>query len=251
MIDIQSADGIARITLCAPPLNILNRALLREFREALNNLRNEASLRVLLIDAEGKNFSAGASVNEHLPPECDEMLADFAATVLALYEFPVPVMAVVQGRCLGGAFELVQAADLIVAAEDAQFGQPEILLGVFAPVACALLPARIGPARAAELLFTGDPISARHASEAGLVASVVGRSELAAESLALAQRIARHSATTLRMTKRALRVAADRSPRHGITAATHLYTKELMASHDALEGLQAFGQKRVPQWSNQ
>jgi cyclohexa-1,5-dienecarbonyl-CoA hydratase len=208
-------------------------------------------VRVLLLAAEGKHFSAGASVDEHLPPEYEAMLDDFGATVLALHDFPLPVIAAVQGRCLGGAFELVQAADLIVAAEDAQFGQPEILLGVFAPVACALLPERVGAARAAELLFTGDPLGAHDAAAAGLVARVVSAAMLNEESLALAQRIARHSAAALRMTKQALRAATGASARAGIASATRIYTQELMVTHDALEGLQAFVQKRPPQWSHQ
>ena len=251
MIRIEHEDGIARVTLCAPPLNILNRSLLQELRDTLTDLRQEANLRVLLLAAEGRHFSAGASVDEHLPPECGPMLGDFAAAVLALHEFPLPVIAAVQGRCLGGAFELVQAADLIVAAENAQFGQPEVQLGVFAPVACALLPHRIGPARAAEMLFTGEQLSARQARAAGLASSVVDPSELSFEALTLARRIARHSGATLRKTKHALRAAEGRSARHGIAKAMQVYTEELMTTHDAIEGLEAFLQKRAPEWSHQ
>jgi cyclohexa-1,5-dienecarbonyl-CoA hydratase len=251
MIKVEHENGIARITLCAPPLNILNRALLHELRETLTRLHDERSLRVLLLDAEGKHFSAGASVAEHLPGECGAMLGDFAATVLSVHEFPLPVIAAVQGRCLGGAFELVQAADLIVAAEDARFGQPEVALGVLAPVACAMLPQRVGPARAAELLFTGDPMSAKQAAAAGLTACVVDRTDLIHESMALARRISRHSAATLRLIKQALRAGEGRSARHGIAKATQVYTDELMATHDAIEGLEAFLQKRAPAWSHQ
>jgi cyclohexa-1,5-dienecarbonyl-CoA hydratase len=250
MITVQLQNGIADVRLNAPPLNILNRAVLRSLRETLASLHRDSGLRVLLFGTEGKHFSAGASVDEHLPGECGVMLGDFAAAVLALHEFPLPVIAAVQGQCLGGAFELVQAADLIVAAENARFGQPEVLLGVFAPVACALLPQRIGSARAAQLLYTGDPMSAQQALAAGLVASVVDRSELLEEARLLAQQIARHSATTLRLTKQALRATEGRSVRHGIAKATHFYTEELMATHDAVEGLEAFLQKRAPQWSH-
>ena len=102
MIRIEHEDGIARITLSAPPLNILNRSLLHELRDALIDLRQEGNLRVLLLGAEGRHFSAGAAVDEHLPPECGALLGDFAAAVLALHEFPLPVIAAVQGRCLGG-----------------------------------------------------------------------------------------------------------------------------------------------------
>jgi cyclohexa-1,5-dienecarbonyl-CoA hydratase len=251
MIAYQLDDGIARLTLSVPPLNILTRAVLLELRTALGNVQQDTSVRVLLLAAEGKHFSAGASVEEHMPPEHDRLLADFGATVLALYDFPIPVIAAVQGRCLGGGFELVQAADMIVAAEDAQFAQPEILLGVFAPVACALLPRRVGAARAAELLFTGDPLNAQEAAAAGLVTRVVPRQALEEEALVLARRMARHSAVALRLTKQALRAAAGASAAAGIASANSTYTQDLMRTFDALEGLHAFVQKRPPQWSHQ
>jgi cyclohexa-1,5-dienecarbonyl-CoA hydratase len=250
MISVHYDDGIARLTLKSPPLNILTRDLLGQLRSALQTAQHSPALRVVVLAAEGKHFSAGASVEEHLPGEYREMLADFEATILALQEFPLPVIAAVQGRCLGGAFELVQAADLIVATDDAQFGQPEIQLGVIAPIACALLPARIGPARAAELLYTGDALTAQAAAEAGLVARVVPRAALEDEACALAQRIARHSAAAVRATKAALRAATPET-RPAIAAATRVYREELMVTHDALEGLLAFVQKRTPQWSHQ
>ena len=250
MISVHYDDGIARLTLKSPPLNILTRDVLAQLRSALQTAQHGPALRVVVLAADGKHFSAGASVEEHLPEEYREMLADFEATILALREFPLPVIAAVQGRCLGGAFELVQAADLIVAAEDAQFGQPEIQLGVIAPIACALLPTRVGPARAAELLYTGDPLSAEAAAAAGLVARVVPRAALEDEAYALAQRITRHSAAAVRATKAALRAAGgDVHP--AIAAATRVYREQLMVTHDALEGLLAFVQKRPPQWSHQ
>jgi len=124
---------------------------------------------------------------------------------LEIRNCPKPTIAAVQGRCLGGAFELVQAADIIVAGESAQFGQPEIQLGVFAPAACALLPERIGVTRAAELLFTGDAMPAREAQAAGLITRVVADECIADSADALARRIARHSAAALRSMKKALR----------------------------------------------
>ena len=250
MIALHYDAGIARLTLHAPPLNILTREVLGRLRGALETVRGNAHLRVVVLAAEGKHFSAGASVEEHMPAEFQAMLADFEQTILALHEFPLPVLAAVHGRCLGGAFELVQAADLIIASDDAQFGQPEINLGVIAPIACALLPARIGPARAAELLFTGDALSAQAAAAAGLVARVVPAALLPEETQALAGRMARHSAAALRASKAALR-AATGNVRPAINAASRVYREELMATHDALEGLQAFVQKRTPQWSHQ
>ena len=248
LLSVEQENGIARLILRAPPLNILTCELLRELRGALDEVRPRHDLRVLLIEAEGRHFSAGASVEEHLPASYRVMLDEFTHTILALYEFPLPIIAAVQGRCLGGGFELVQAADLIVAADDAQFGQPEIQLGVIAPAACALLPRKIRAANAAELLYTGAPMSAGAAEVAGLVLRVVPAAQLHAEALAVAHQMARHSAAALRLTKRALRAAAG-SIEPALQATSNVY-EDLMATHDAVEGLNAFVQKRTPQWTH-
>jgi cyclohexa-1,5-dienecarbonyl-CoA hydratase len=243
-------DGIAQLTLDAPPVNILTRSAMGELRSALDALAADPTLRVLVLGAVGRHFSAGADVGEHLPPEYRVMIPEFMATVAALHAFPVPVIAAVRGRCLGGAFELVQAADMVVAAENAQFGQPEILLGVFPPAACAMLPALAGAQRAAELLFTGDAIAAAVARDWGLVSRVVGDDAVDAEALALAQRIARHSAAGLRSTKRALRASTHAAVTRAFDAVASIYTEELMQTADAVEGLTAFVEKRQPEWAH-
>lgn len=243
-------DGIGRLSLSQPPLNILTRELLRELREVLARLAAERELRVALLGAEGKHFSAGADVGEHLPGTFEQMIPEFMKTVAGLRDFPLPVVAAVRGRCLGGGFELVQGADLIVAAEGASFGQPEIVLGVIPPVACALLPALAGPARAAEVVFTGDPLSAADAERAGLVARRVPDERLDEEALALCRRIARHSAAALRVAKRALR-AGDEARRAAFAETERLYVRDLMATGDAVEGLTSFLEKRAPAWAHQ
>jgi len=240
--------GVATLTLDQPPLNILTRALARELRSSLAGLAADPSLRVLVLAAEGKHFSAGADVGEHLPPTYRKMVPEFVETLEALAVFPLPVIAAVRGRCLGGGFEIAQCADVIVAGEGATFGQPEIVLGVTAPIACVLLPRLASPGLANELLFSGDTISALRAQAAGLVQRVVHDDQVEPEAHALAQRIARHSAAALRLTKKTLLAAADR-PRHdALREASSIYLNNLMATEDALEGLTAFVEKRVPTW---
>ena len=195
-------EGVATLTLDQPPLNILTRALLSELRQALAALAGDPAVRVLRLCSTGRHFSAGADVGEHLPPEYRELIPEFMATIERLGAFPLPVIAAVRGRCLGGGFELVLAADVIVAGEGATFGQPEILLGVTAPAACVLLPRLAGAGFAAEILFTGDTVSASRAHAAGLVDHVVADATVDDEARALALRMARHSGTALRMTKR-------------------------------------------------
>ena len=244
----SDGGGIATLTLSHPPLNILTRAVLAEMREGLARLAQDRNLRVLLLTAEGDHFSAGADVGEHLPPKVECLIPEFLETIRAIAEFPVPVVAVVRGRCLGGGFEIAQAADWIFAGESASFGQPEIHLGVIAPGACALLPSRCSSALAAEMLFTGDAVSASRAVVAGLVHRVAPDGQLMEEATKFAGRIARHSAAAVRATKRALR--ARESAGAALDGAGAVYLTDLTESRDAQEGVQAFLEKRPPSWTH-
>ncbi len=241
---------IGCIALARPPLNILDRALLARIRGTLAEWHDAAGLRVVILAADGPHFSAGADVGEHLPPTHAELIPEFADTIDALVRFPLPVVAAVRGRCLGGGFELAQAADVIVAGEGATFAQPEIVLGVTAPAACALLPRRGAPGAAAEMLFTGDAITAARALAAGFVEHVVPDDQVEFAALALAGRMARHSAAALRATKRALLLARGLSTPDALRATARAYVDELMATADATEGLSAFMAKRAPVWSD-
>ncbi len=249
-LKVTSEDGIGTLTLSHPPLNILTRELLRELREALERLAAEQGLRVVLLRAEGKHFSAGADVGEHLPPAFEQLIPEFMRTIAALRDFPLPVVAAVRGRCLGGGFELVQGADILVAGDGASFGQPEIMLGVIPPAACPLLPMLCAPGRAAEIVLTGDPLTAADAERAGLVAKRVPDDRVEDEALALCRRISRHSAAALRVAKRALRSGEAATRPAAFAAAERLYLHDLMGTADAREGLTAFLEKRQPSWTH-
>jgi cyclohexa-1,5-dienecarbonyl-CoA hydratase len=242
--------GVAVITLDRPPLNVLTQAMTAELREALAALAAREDVRALVLAAAGAHFSAGADVREHLPPTYRAMIPEFIQTIEALAAFPAPVIAAVRGRCLGGGFELVQAADMIVAGEGALFGQPEIQLGVLAPIACVLLPRLVAPGTAAEILFTGEAIPARRALEAGLVQRLVADEAVEAEARALADRCARLSASAIRLAKRAVLAARGRDLAEAFRAAEGIYVDELMRTRDAVEGLTAFVEKRPPAWSH-
>ncbi|MDH3271517.1 MAG: enoyl-CoA hydratase/isomerase family protein [Gemmatimonadota bacterium] len=248
-VQMERQDGIARLTLDEPPLNILSRSLLAELREALEDCRDDTHIRVLVVRAEGKDFSAGASVEEHLPGQFEEMIPEFVDTILAVDRFPVPVIFAVHGRCLGGAFELVLAGDMIVAAEGALFGVPEIQLGVLPPAACILLPLLAPPSLAAELVYSGSSIDATAAQRAGLVLRVTPDGELLDETMRLADSIAGGSAAALRHAKQAMRTGrGDLEER--MRGASQIYVNELMATEDATEGLTSFMEKRPAQWSH-
>jgi cyclohexa-1,5-dienecarbonyl-CoA hydratase len=244
------AGGVARVVLDNPPVNVLTRDLLAELRQTLRRLAGVRDLRVLVLSAAGKHFSAGADVAEHLPPVFRDLIPEFVETVLSLADFPLPVIAAVQGRCLGGGFELVTAADIILAAEGAMFGQPEIKLAVFPPAACVLLPALCHRGVAAEMLYGGEPITAAEARDEGLVRRVVPADQLAASADSLAQCIARHSGAALRFTKRCVRDAWV-VQRELLFRASRLYVDNLMGTEDAVAGLAGFLEKRRPVWRHE
>jgi cyclohexa-1,5-dienecarbonyl-CoA hydratase len=248
MVTASIAHGVGRIHLDHPPLNILTRDVLRGIHAEVRRLADESELRALVLTAAGKHFSAGADVGEHLPPHHLSLIPDFLETVFALDAFPLPVIAAVRGKCLGGGFELVQPADLIIAGQSARFGQPEILLGVFPPAACVLLPERVPPAVAARVVYAGESMAALEAERHGLVASVVADEDVESSALELAQRIAGHSAAALRAAKKVLRGAGSAARHAALRQAGHVYLHELMETHDAVEGLRAFTEKRQPVW---
>jgi cyclohexa-1,5-dienecarbonyl-CoA hydratase len=240
--------GIGRIELDRPPLNILTRDLLKRIRFDVERLAEQPDVRVLLLTATGEHFSGGADVREHLPPHHLSLIPDFLDAIAALDGFPLPVVAAVRGKCLGGGFELVQPVDVIVAGASAVFGQPEIALGVFPPAACILLPERLPAAIAARLIYRGDNITAAEAERWGLVARVVADDDVERAALEEASRIACHSAVALRAAKAALRGAGAAERRAALRAAGNIYMHDLMESHDAVEGLRAFTEKRRPVW---
>ena len=248
MVSVE--EGVGRMVLNHPPLNILTREVLAYMRSELERLSGESALRALVISAKGKHFSAGADVSEHMAPEYREMIPEFIATVSAIDEFPLPVIAAVHGKCLGGAFELVQAVDIVVAGQNAVFGQPEIALGVLPPAACVFLPELCPRGAAAEIVFTGNSISAKTAERFGVVDRVVSDGSVEGEALTLAKSIARHSGAALRLAKRALRKGSPSTRGAALSRVGDLYVRDLMATHDAVEGLDAFAEKRQPAWSH-
>jgi cyclohexa-1,5-dienecarbonyl-CoA hydratase len=249
-VETSHAEGLGRVTLADPPLNILTRSMLAQLREGLAELAAESSLRAVLLTARGKHFSAGADVGEHLPPTYAELIPEFLDTVLAVATFPLPVVAAVQGRCLGAGFEVAMSADLIVAAEGASFGQPEVLLGVLPPAACALLPFLCGRGAAAEIVYTGEAMSSADALRTGIVQQVVPDDQLEVAALQLAGRITRHSGATLGVAKRMLAGRNEPELREALTRAGRMYTDQLMETRDAVEGLKSFMEKRRPTWSH-
>jgi len=243
-------DGsLLRLRLANPKANLVDAAMISELDQALAEQAGNANIACVLLDAEGPHFSFGASVEEHLPEQCADMLSSLHGLIIRMLEYPVPILAAVQGQCLGGGLEVVCGASQIFAAKDAKFGQPEINLAVFAPAASCLLPERIGQANAEDLLFSGRSISAEEAYRMGLAQQLSEDPQQAALDW-FDQYLARLSASSLRFAVRAARLQSLQRIKEKIAQVEKLYIDELMQTRDALEGLTAFVEKRKANWEN-
>jgi len=251
-IRFEKQDGVARLTLNKPPLNVLDIAMMREINTALEGLGDDPAIKLLVFEAaEGsKAFSAGVDVSEHTADRVEEMIEVFHRIFRQLDALEIPTLAVVGGAALGGGCELVLFCDMVIASEKASFGQPEIQVGVFAPLAAVALPGIIGPKKALELLLIGDRIRAAEAERLGLVNKVVPPDELEAAADEWIGKLTRLSGAVLRLTKRAVRMGSVGRFAEGLTAVEELYLGPLMATEDANEGLAAFLEKRAPVWKN-
>ena len=246
---LEAENRLLRLRLARPKANLIDAALIAALDAALSAHLAAPALTAVLIDAEGPHFSFGASVEEHLPEHCAAMLASLHRVLKRLIESPVTVLVAVRGKCLGGGLELALAGHRLFVAEDAELGQPEIRLGVFAPAASCLLPEIIGVAPAADLLLSGRTISAAEAIDLGL-AQAIGADPAAAAVAYFTTHLQPNSAASLRHAVRAARF--DFAARVGakLDAVERLYLEELMITRDAVEGLRAFLAKRPAQWEH-
>lgn len=248
-VELSTEGGIARIVLDRPPLNILTIAMMGELEAAIRTAAATSTTRAIVLSARGRAFSAGVDVAEHTPALVAAMLAAFHGLCRTLATTDVPTVAVVGGPALGGGCELVALCDLVVASEEATFGQPEIRVGVFPPVAAAAFPFLLGKAGLAPLLL-GETLSAARAQALGLVTTVVPAAELDAAAARIVDRLSTASAAVLRLTKRAALAGFRRWFDDALTVAERIYLADLMSTADAQEGLQAFLERRAPAWQH-
>jgi cyclohexa-1,5-dienecarbonyl-CoA hydratase len=245
-------DRVGRISLARAPLNVLNIAMMREIGAAIDECSGAREMVAVVFEAapEARAFSAGVAIEEHVAETIYQMLESFHNIFRALDAMAKPVVALVDGAALGGGCELVAACDIVVASERARFGQPEIKLGVFPPVAAILLPRVIGERRARELILTGELIDAPEALRLGLVNYVVAPAELEAKAQEILARLRELSAPALELTRRALDIARGERLEEALARVESLYLNELMKTEDANEGVSAFMEKRKPVWRN-
>ncbi|HYJ46959.1 MAG TPA: enoyl-CoA hydratase-related protein [Pyrinomonadaceae bacterium] len=250
-IKFSIEDRIGRISFARPPLNVFNIAMMREITDAINACVSERDMAAILFEAApgARAFSAGVAVEEHVEETIYQMLDSFHGIFRALYQAGKPTLAVVDGAALGGGCELVAGCDIVIASERARFGQPEIKLGVFPPIAAILLPRIIGDKRARELILTGELIDAAEGLRLGLVNAVVPTAELEQKTTELLVKLRELSAPALEAAKRAIDMAGT-AFESALTRVEDLYLNELMKTEDAREGIKAFMEKRKPAWKN-
>jgi cyclohexa-1,5-dienecarbonyl-CoA hydratase len=242
------ADGrLLRLRLNRPKANLIDAAMIAALDAALARYGGDEQLGAVLLDAEGPHFSFGASVEEHMPAQCAAMLAGLHALVTRMIEFPAPLLVAVRGQCLGGGLEVALAGHLLFVASDAALGQPEMKLGVFAPAASCLLPELVGPQRAFDLLVSGRSITGTEAAAMGVACEAPADPEHAALAY-FEEHLRPKSASSLRYAVKAARLDYVARVKDKIRAVERLYLEGLMATHDAVAGLEAFIAKRPPQW---
>ena len=248
-IRLKIEDRVARITFARPPLNVFTIEMMREISKALGEC-NQRELVAIVFDAD-KNcraFSAGVAVEDHVQETIFQMLDAFHSIFRLLEQLAKPAIALIDGAALGGGCELVAACDIVIASDRSRFGQPEIKLGVFPPVASVLLPLVIGEKRARELILTGEIIDAVEAGRLGLCNHVVPGAHLEPKLLEVLAKLRELSGTSLSFARQSLDLGRGRSIEDALSEQENMYLHELMKTQDANEGVKAFMEKRKANW---
>lgn len=251
LVERQAEQRTALVRFNRPKqLNALNAALMDQLCDALEALDRDDTVRVMVVTGSERAFAAGADIGEMAGAGAVDMLrANRIGQWDRVRRVTKPVIAAVNGWCLGGGCELAMSLDLIVAGEGARFGQPEIDIGVIPGAGgTQRLTRAIGKARAMEMILTGEPIEAREAEQRGLVARVVPDELVVDDALALAARIAAKSPLAARLAKEAVNAAYEMGLTDALAHERRLFYL-LFASEDQKEGMAAFLEKRPPNFT--
>ena len=249
-IQTELKEGVATLTLNRAPLNVLNIEMMEEINTYLESLSKEKTLKLLVIQAAGKAFSAGVDVGEHLGDLVYKMIEVFHKMFRLMDGLKVPSVSVVNGSALGGGCELAVYCDMVIATEKAKFGQPEIQVGVFPPIAALAFPRVMGRKKALELILSGDIITAQEALTLGMVNKIVPEAALAEEVSKFVEKFKKLSGMVLKLTKEATLAGLNDDMERGLRAIEKIYLDRLMKTNDAIEGLKAFLDKRKPAWKD-
>ncbi len=248
-VNIDKNDRLLTVTWNKPPLNVLDIVLLRELDEILRSCAANSAVDVVVLRGQGpKAFSAGMDIHDHTRDKVPEMLDVVHGVIRRLVSLPQVTIAAVRGACLGGGCEVASVCDFVVASEESSFATPEILVGCYPPVALARFAALVGYHRAAEMILTGRRFSAREAQAMGLITRVFADGELEAGVASLVDELLSKSGAVMRLTVKGLRELSLANFDAALRRSEQIYCDELLRTTDVEEGVQAFLQKRPPQW---
>lgn len=247
-------EGVALITLNHPPVNALTPQLLTELDGIFDSLATDDAVKAVMLTGAGRFFVAGADIRvlAAIPssPEGEAMARRGQAILNKIEAFEKPVIAAINGACLGGGLELAMCCHIRLAAEGARLGQPEINLGLMPGFGgTQRLPRLIGHPKAMELILTGEPISAREAMSLGLVSQVVPADDLLRQAQGLVRKMVGKSQVALRASLRAIQQGTKLDFSDGLALEAHLFGA-LCDTDDRKEGVAAFLEKRQPQFRN-
>jgi len=246
--EVDERSGASWLTLCRPPVNVLDVPMLREMRRTLKDLPTRRDLKTLVVLSGLPGiFSAGTDVSDHRRERVGQMLGAFHRLILFLDQIPQVTLAAVDGRCLGGGCELALSCDIVLATPRSSFALPEIDLGCFPPVAAATLP-RMAGRTANPMVLLGEPVSAEEALRRGLVNRVVD--DLASAAADWVARLGAKSGSALALARRAVRRGARGSLAKALERTERIYLEELSRTRDSEEGVAAFLEKRRPRWTD-
>lgn len=248
-VEILEEGAVWRVVLATPKANILDEEKLRALTEVFSRAREEGGLKAVVVEGEGPHFSFGASVEEHLPGRFEGMIPAFHGMFHAMLDSDIFTIAAVRGQCLGGGLELAAFCNRLFASPEARLGQPEIQLGVLAPVASVILAGKVGRNSAEDICLSGRSLDAVEAHRIGLVDAVAEDPGEAALAYVREHFLPR-SASSLRIALRAVRVGFAQTFRRELAEVERIYMQDLMSTADAAEGLRSFVEKRKPGWKN-
>ncbi len=249
-VKVRVEEEVARLTLDRPEHNLLNERMLSELAVGINTLGEQRNIKLLVLDSAAKAFCGGIELGEYTQRRVFQLLDAFHGAFSAMLDASKPLLVVVNGPAFGGGAELAALGDLVIATPKAKFAQPEIKLGVFPPLAAAILPYLLGPKHALELVLTGETISAERARELGLVNWLVPEEDLQKKVDEVVARVTAQSAPVLTMAKKAIMGSLGLPLRDGVRNSMKVFLNELADLEDSQEGLRALVEKRAPKWKN-
>lgn len=247
----EKKDGVAKIEINSPPLNVINIKIMREIKEAYNDAESTQDISIVTIRGTGnKAFAAGVDVKDHLPEVMHDMLNTFEDLMFTITNGKKPSVAIVDGICSGGGFEVALCCDMIIATEKANFSLPEITLSLFPGYGTVMLPRKLPRNIAFEMITSGDPISAQEAYRMGLVNKLVSEEHLEEEVEKFLRRFKKKSAKALELSRYAVLRAYDMEFEKSLKTVDDIYVGLVMQTEDANEGLKSFLEKRKPIWKH-